>query len=131
MEVSQMTLSYLNKHLDRYGAKKLTKPLRMASSQISLSDVKRAFSDLTDIEYLNEDGNMVYLNPRQVTIILQDILEIAKKNQDSHKDFMGDMDLYSDVWFSTRSYGPSHNAQDKFFNMYEDFADNFIERSVS
>ena len=128
LEVSEMTHTALNKHLVRHGGRKLTKAIRMASSEIKLSDVKRAFSDLADIEYQNEEGHMVYLNPRQVTIILQDILEIAKKNQDSHKDFMSDMDLYSDVWFSTRSYGPSHNAQDKFFDMYEDFASVFIER---
>jgi len=122
-----MTHTALNKHLDRYGAKKLTKPIRMASPQISLSDVKRAFSDLTDIEYRNEDGDMVYLSRTQVAVILQDILEIAQSNLDNHEGFMIEMDEFSDLQFSTRSYGPDLNAQDKFFDMYEAFANNFID----
>lgn len=128
LEVSEMTHTALNKHLDRYGAKKLTKPIRMASPQISLSDVKRYFSGLSDIEYRNEDGDMVYLSRTQVAVILQDILEIAQSNLDNHEGFMDEMDDFSDLQFSTRSYGPNHNAQDKFFNMYEDFANDFIER---
>ena len=63
LEVSEMTHTALNKHLVRHGGRKLTKAIRMASSEIKLNDVKKAFSDLSDIEYLNENGDMVYLNP--------------------------------------------------------------------
>jgi hypothetical protein len=130
LEVQEMTHTDLNRHLDRYGAKKLPKPAYKKTPKITLEDVKASFRGLEDIQYRDEDGGYVYLDSSLITIILREVLRAAKDNHDDYDGFMGEMVEYIDLWFSTRR-GPDLNAQEKFFDMCDDFASEFIkERSL-
>ena len=93
---------------------------------VDIKSVQAAFRDLDDLAYRDEDNRTTYLNPRNIKSLQEEILEAANKNLQDPDGFMDEIYEIADNWFNTRSYGPDHNAQEEFFDMAEEFVDDYL-----
>jgi hypothetical protein len=99
--------------------------LEKSATRIDMKEVKRYFRNLEDFEYRGEDGYET-LGSGGFKMLAEDILKAAQSNEGDFDGFMEAISELGDFYFSTRSYGPDHRAQDELFDLAETFAEDFM-----
>ena len=93
---------------------------------VDIKSIEAGFRGLEDISFRNEDNRKVYLNPRNIKDLQKEILQAANKNLQDSDGFMDEIYEIADMWFNTRGYGPDDAAQEVFFDMAEEFVDDYL-----